>query len=284
MLLKMIEYLSCQPKNIVIGVCLLLIALSGGIDYLTGYAISVDILYLIPIFFVSVAINKYSGLFIAVISSLVKLFISLLSILPNQNNLFVYWNSFIYLLTVIIIALISSELSESIKREKLISRIDFLTGIPNRKALFESLEIEIYRSRRNHQPLTIAYLDCDNFKAVNDRLGHQAGDALLSVVARTLKSNIRATDLTARLGGDEFVVLLPDTPEDLAFQTVSRLQNMLLTEMQKFNWDVTFSIGIATFNTLPDSIDEIIRTADELMFVVKTTGKGRFEHKIFNQN
>jgi len=124
MLLKIIEYLSRHPKTIVMGVCILLIILSGGLDYLSGYDVSIDILYLIPIFFVSAGINKYSGLLIAVISTIVKLLIGSLTISPNQKYLVVYFNSFIYLLTAIMITLVSSELSESIKREKLISRAE----------------------------------------------------------------------------------------------------------------------------------------------------------------
>jgi diguanylate cyclase (GGDEF)-like protein len=285
MFLRLLEYLSHQSKARITVFSLIIVALVTSIDYANGYEFRMKILYTIPLVCVSAGVSKYLGLLFVVITTLIATIVDL-SLLSashsNLNRLVVYWNNFVYCLTAIILVWLTSSLAESIKREKLLSRTDFLTGIANRKFLFEFLKTEIYRCRRNHQNLTIAYLDCDDFKVVNDKLGHQAGDDLLYLVANTIKDNIRTTDLVARLGGDEFVVVLPNTGQDIAFQTVSRLQNILSSQIQHYNWAVTFSIGVATFNSVPESADDIIRRSDELMFSVKTSGKGRFEHRIFN--
>jgi diguanylate cyclase (GGDEF)-like protein len=90
------------------------------------------------------------------------------------------------------------------------ARVDYLTHIPNKLGFDEQLKIEIARHRRDRNPFAVAYIDCDNFKSVNDTRGHAAGDRVLKVVAETARANLRVTDVFARLGGDEFAVILPD--------------------------------------------------------------------------
>jgi diguanylate cyclase (GGDEF)-like protein len=282
MLLKILNYSSRQPHYLVAIACLLLTIFIGSIDYITGHELELEILYIIPIFFASISLGKYSGLMIAVISVIVNHITEIALTAPVHQLAIVYWHNFIYLLTAVFFSFLSSALAASVKREALVARIDFLTGIVNRMGFVESLNIEIHRCRRNSQCLTIGYLDCDNFKTINDQLGHQIGDQLLSSVAEILKTSVRATDIVARLGGDEFAILLPNTCTDLTLQIFDRLQTMLTNEMDQHHWAVTFSIGIAIFNVVPDSIDEIIHCADDLMYKVKKSGKGRFEYKTFN--
>ena len=165
--------------------------------------------------------------------------------------------------------------------EKALARKDTLTGIANRNAFIEMASLELERCRRYMHPITIAYIDCDNFKAINDTLGHQAGDMLLQVVAETLKNNLRTSDIVSRMGGDEFAVIMPETeavPSNIAFK---KIQSALLYSMQKNKWDVTFSIGIATFESPPESLDELISKADTLMYDVKKNGKNMIRHDTF---
>src|SRR4030042_6961301 len=126
------------------------------------------------------------------------------------------------------------------------ARKDFLTGIPNRQAFFEIAGIEINRCRRHGYPLTIAYIDCDNFKVINDRFGHQTGDNLLCSVANTLQKSIRVTDIVARLGGDEFAILLPETGYEPAEVVIRKIQKILLDFMQKNEWTIIFRFGVAS--------------------------------------
>jgi diguanylate cyclase (GGDEF)-like protein len=129
--------------------------------------------------------------------------------------------------------------------------------------------------RRYRHPFSVAYLDFDNFKFINDTLGHSVGDDLIRVVVETLNHELRKTDQAARLGGDEFAILMPETDGKIAPQVMERMCSKLLDSMKGNNWPVTFSIGLATFNKPPNSVDDMIKAADSLMYEAKNNGKNR---------
>jgi diguanylate cyclase (GGDEF)-like protein len=176
----------------------------------------------------------------------------------------------------------SEKLKVALDKEKTLSRTDSLTKILNRRAFTESAETEIYRARRYKHPFTIVFMDLDNFKAVNDTFGHSAGDKLLDLVAQTIKNNMRSSDLIGRLGGDEFSILMPETGFESADISMRRLQLKLLDIMQRNGWPVTFSIGMVTYTTPPDSIEDIIRKADSVMYSVKNNGKNMIAHEVLS--
>lgn len=157
--------------------------------------------------------------------------------------------------------------------ERRLARTDALTGLLNAKAFRERAEEEIARSTRTGQAVSVAFIDCDNFKTVNDTLGHLAGDHLLSTIAEQMNASVRAIDVSARMGGDEFAILLPETNRDEADRVVQRLREDLGRRMREHNWPVTFSIGVAIYATPPESVDAMIHGADELMYEVKTGQK-----------
>jgi len=156
-----------------------------------------------------------------------------------------------------------------------VARADFLTGVRNRRAFYEAGQDEVRRSRRYKRPLALGYVDLDNFKAVNDTLGHAEGDRLLIAVATVLRSHTRVTDVIARLGGDEFAILLPETDGAAAHHVLEKLRAALVDAMQEKQWQVTFSIGAIVAETAPASFEELLREADQLMYSVKKTGKDR---------
>jgi diguanylate cyclase (GGDEF)-like protein len=137
------------------------------------------------------------------------------------------------------------------------------------------------RARRAKQPLTIAYLDLDNFKKVNDTAGHHEGDRVLIATASALAQNIRATDFVARMGGDEFAILFPDTSPEVARTVINKLDNRLKLLARESHWPVGFSIGMTTFLTPPPSIDHMIKKADTLMYKVKTQTKQKIHQDFF---
>jgi diguanylate cyclase (GGDEF)-like protein len=104
------------------------------------------------------------------------------------------------------------------EREQSRARRDFLTQAANAEMFADISRVQIERARRSKLPISIAYIDCDDFKLINARFGHQTGDQVLKVVAATLTEGLRTSDLVARLGGDEFAGLLPDTPSQPAQQ------------------------------------------------------------------
>jgi diguanylate cyclase (GGDEF)-like protein len=170
--------------------------------------------------------------------------------------------------------LMQRQLEESLAKERELSRSDVLTGLPNRRAFLEIAGSEQERAGRYASCFSLAYLDLDGFKKINDTLGHRAGDEVLATVANVLRSNLRASDTVARLGGDEFAILLPETDPASAEKAIRKVQELLRFAMSKKGWKVDFSVGLASFISPPESLDYVIRVADELMYSVKNNGKG----------
>jgi diguanylate cyclase (GGDEF)-like protein len=123
--------------------------------------------------------------------------------------------------------------------------------------------------------MTLAYLDLDCFKEINDRNGHATGDRVLVEVARGIEGNIRRTDMVARLGGDEFALLLPNTCKDSATTLLNKVLEVLTHTMQRKDWPVTFSVGAVTFLSPPESVQDMVQLTDEIMYSVKRAGKNR---------
>jgi diguanylate cyclase (GGDEF)-like protein len=168
---------------------------------------------------------------------------------------------------------VQDQLENLLEKERALSRIDPLTGLANRRAFYEILETEKQRCLRYQRPFSLAYIDLDNFKRINDTRGHTVGDLVLTTVAELIRSHVRTTDTVARLGGDEFAILLPETDPNGVRQLLSKLHQRLRVELQNAGFDVSMSVGAATFLNAPDSVDDIVRTADELMYSAKSHGK-----------
>jgi diguanylate cyclase (GGDEF)-like protein len=143
----------------------------------------------------------------------------------------------------------------------------------NPRVFYALLQMEINRSRRYKNPFTIAYIDLDNFKTVNDEFGHAIGDKVLRFVVDQVKNNLRKTDVVARLGGDEFALLLPETKQESAQVVLSKLHSDILAKMKQQNWPVTLSIGVLTCIDAPITTDEAIKAVDDLMYSVKRGSK-----------
>lgn len=252
----------------------------GVADHLTGSDISVILFYLAPIGFGTWFVHLRGGLFLSVSAALVSVTADALHRLGGgaahgELPLAVLaWNGLVQAGTSVALVLVLSALRSRLEGEELLARTDALTRIANRRAFFEAAQLELERARRHARPLTMAYVDCDGFKDVNDARGHAQGDALLVAAARTLREETRAVDAVARLGGDEFGLLLPETGAAEAEALLGRLRAALLAVMARHGWPVTFSIGAATFLAPPASIDEIMARADELMYEAKRTRKG----------
>lgn len=161
-------------------------------------------------------------------------------------------------------------------------RQDDLTGALTRTGFIEALGHESKRSRRYLHSLTVVYVDLDDFKLVNDLLGHEIGNSVLQVVARTMQRTLREVDFVARLGGDEFALLLSETSVENVHSVLDKLQTALLEAMNAHHWRVTFSIGAVTFNDPLATAEEMIAKADELMYSVKLSGKNRIEHSVLD--
>jgi diguanylate cyclase (GGDEF)-like protein/PAS domain S-box-containing protein len=173
-----------------------------------------------------------------------------------------------------------AQLQRALAREHEQALTDYLTGIANARAFHISLEAEMNRLARFERPFTLVYLDLDHFKVVNDEKGHAEGDRVLCTVADVIKLKLRKTDFFARMGGDEFAILFPETTSDIANTLINNLKKYLAQAMQQHKWGVTFSIGVLTCFCTVDSVDELIKMADELMYEVKKHGKNDVKYSV----
>lgn len=245
----------------------------GLTDVLTGYELRFGVFYLIPIFLMAWTAGRNAGVLASFLSALCSLLDDQIIGHPPERPLVAAWSLLATFCIYIVMVFLLTRLKEALQTAERLARSDSLTGLANSRAFYEAAERESARCRRQNLPLTLIYLDCDGFKTVNDTLGHQAGDAVLRVVAETLQANVRESDIVARLGGDEFAVLLSDVSASTARAMSSRLRTNLLEGMRQYAWPVTFSIGVASFTAIPESVDDMVRCTDELMYTVKQNGK-----------
>lgn len=193
------------------------------------------------------------------------------------------WSIATKLLFLFIILYLLSELKDALKRERELARTDNLTKIANRKSFYDLAASETNRLRRYKHPFTAAYLDIDNLKMVNYRFGYGTGDQLLQSVAEAVKKNIRDVDIVSRFGGDEFALLLPETGAESAQIVLSRLRTKLLDLAQKNEWPVTFSFGVATFISPPESVEAMMKMVSGLMYSAKDAGPNMIDQNVFSQ-
>ena len=156
---------------------------------------------------------------------------------------------------------------------------DELTGLYNRRFFSEQAEMLLIRATRYEEPLTLIFIDIDDFKSINDRFSHQVGDHALRQIATIMTETARGSDLTARLGGDEFVIMLPNTPMVRARQISERLRN----SMEKHDWSslipgatITISIGMAEAQEY-DNIEKLMDRADSNLFRAKKGGRNQIQ-------
>lgn len=267
-----------MDHRIILAGSMLVVVLCGYLDYHTGFELSFFLFYLLPISVTVWFVGSKSALAVSLASAVVWAISNRLAGEIYSHGAIEIWNTLLRLGVFVIVSLLLSYLKQSLERERKLSRTDFLTGITNSRSFHELASSELNRARRYKHPISVAYIDLDNFKQVNDGFGHSAGDALLKMVAETVLSNLRQTDIVARLGGDEFAVLLPVTGREAAEQAVRKLREELLKRVREKSWGVTFSIGVMTFSEYPASSDEMLHRVDKLMYEVKAGGKDNIRY------
>ncbi|MBW4051180.1 MAG: GGDEF domain-containing protein [Proteobacteria bacterium] len=182
---------------------------------------------------------------------------------------------------VLVIALLSYILITNLRHRRDLLRLateDHLTGMPNRGRTLELAAAALQAAAEQRRPLTVAVMDLDHFKAINDRCGHATGDHVLREFARVSRGSLRATDILGRLGGEEFLLVLPDTTLDAALASVERLRVLALAIQvpcadEEMRMRVTFSAGLATTAHGARSLDEIIARADAALYEAKNEGR-----------
>jgi diguanylate cyclase (GGDEF)-like protein len=258
-----------------------LIAVIGSFDYLTGYEYAFSLFYVLPIAIVTWYASPKLGGIACVVSAIVWQWADIATGHLYSSPLVPYWNTLIRLSFFIIITLLLSAIKNLVWREREMSHTDYLTGASNSRHFYEIVQIEINRLQRNPRPFSVAYIDVDDFKTINDEFGHAEGDLILKTIVKTVKSRIRNTDVIARLGGDEMALFFPDTDKTAAQVVFDEINETLLKEMKKNHWMVTFSAGVVTFVVAPDDVNELLKIVDSLMYSAKRDGKNRVKYSLY---
>jgi diguanylate cyclase (GGDEF)-like protein len=278
--MDVVEFISKQrPSTLTVAGALLLMLVGVGAYFATGQLLEFSVFFIIPISFFTWFVGRNTGLIASGVSSAFTLVANLDSPTHAVHPHVAYWNALVWLGFFLLITIVIAELKVLYFRERRRSREDHLTGIATRLAFYEVAEGEKNRAKRYRHSMTIAYLDLDHFKDVNDSMGHAVGDKVLVAVARTIEDTIRQTDTVARMGGGEFAIILPNTGKDAAGRVLSKVLRALDEAMLQGEYPVTFSIGAVTFLTPPESLQEMIGQADRVMYSIKSTGKNRLEQK-----
>lgn len=251
----------------------LLILTIGVLDYVTGWESNFAVFYFLPVSIAAWYVSRRAGLLTALICMVAWSVADFATHPPYAHPAIAVWNPLARLAMFVAAAALLSALRENLEREASRARTDNLTGVANGFAFYETARSELNRSRRYNHPLTLAYLDIDDFKLVNDRLGHPAGDALIVKLADAIGSRIRASDLFARLGGDEFAILFPETGADEARTIIRKLRASLAAVALEDGRPITVSIGILTCTSPPDNLETLIARADALMYQAKGDNK-----------
>lgn len=274
---KYFIYLESKGRTFNIVVGLICTALLGIVDYLTVEEFSLTLFYLMPISFVAWFAGRNAGIALALITTLTWMMANNYTSINFLNM----WKVVTSLGCFLIISILFSKLRQMFDNEQSLSKTDHLTGVVNRRAFLQILDNEILRQGRNHQPLTLAYIDLDNFKDINDKFGHSKGDYILQLLADTSAQSLRKTDIIARLGGDEFAILLPDMNQQAAKAVIPKIQEHFQNKTNELIPDVTLSIGVLTCLQPPASADDMITLADFLMYEVKKSGRNGVRYAVY---
>jgi diguanylate cyclase (GGDEF)-like protein len=262
-----------MPRRILIATCLSMVGVIGTIDHLTGYETSLSIFYLMPIGIAAWYGNRKLGLWMSGVSAIVWLVTDLTAKHPYGYAIIPFWNATVRVGFFVIVSHLLSFQRSQLRREAASARTDPLTGVRNTKGFLSEAKILWDLAKRHGHTTSLAYLDLDNFKDVNDDYGHAEGDAVLHAVAATLTDSVRSSDVVGRLGGDEFALFLPETSSEGAAYVLQRVQERVLHLAREHGWPIALSAGVMVVRPPYPPFEQALRAADELMYRAKRAGK-----------
>lgn len=243
------------------------------LDLASGSEVSFSIFYLVPVTFAGAFISRSAGHAFAAISAGTWGYLEFATG-PGYSAAWIpYWNSGVRFAFFVLVNELINQLLLAHATQRAMAREDSLTGIANGRVFKEYAHQTIALSRRSGRAFTVAYIDLDRFKGVNDRFGHTEGDNLLCTVATLISDSLRPSDVVARLGGDEFGILMPDTEREPARASIERI-TQCIQEAVGERWEVGVTVGAVTFTDPPEDVDHLVHEADALMYRGKREGGG----------
>lgn len=241
----------------------------GWIDYRTGTEIHVVSLYFLPLLWAGWSLETTGAVLAALFTTLVWLAVLALGGTHFSSPYIWVINTFTDGFVFLAVSLLVARLRAAVNRESVLGRADPLTGLANRRAFIDIATHSLALSRRSGRPVSLAYLDLDNFKAVNDTFGHHRGDSVLCQCANLLTDRVRASDTVARIGGDEFAILMPETDAESAFRLLEQIRIAINSAPAFTELAVTTSIGVVCDPRGESDIHTLLDLADARMYKVK---------------
>jgi diguanylate cyclase (GGDEF)-like protein len=257
------------------------VAVVGRLDVVTGRLYGFSLFYLMPVAAAGWWFGRRAAVLLAVLAS-GTWFMADIAFEQAPPLLASIWNGATRLAIFTCIGVLTAivrtdrqDLRALVNREAALARTCPITGLKNSRAFHEQIQAELTRCQREGRPFCVAYIDLDNFKTVNDRYGHTAGDEALVSVARVLRGELRRADVSARIAGDEFAVTLWDVTVDQAREVLQRVVDGVNHVGRSYpEAGLGASAGIAYFAEPPTSAESALQTADEAMYSAKRSGKG----------
>jgi len=264
-----------QPVWLRVSEALAGVLLIAFLDWATGENLAFSVFYVIPLAFATWFVSARFGYVLAVVTAPTAWgYVDAANHWPHAVSPLGYWDVIVRFAFFAIIVTLLDRMQRAQRRVQAMAHIDPLTGVANWRAFEEHASVALAQIRRSGRPLTLAYVDLDDFKAVNDTFGHHEGDEVLRTVATAFEERLRTTDMVARLGGDEFALLLPETNVQAARRVLADAVQAVADAVSS-RWSVSQTIGAVTLLQPPDSVDDMVRLADGLMYEAKNAGRRR---------
>jgi diguanylate cyclase (GGDEF)-like protein len=257
----------------VLALALIGIGAIGALDYRFGVDISLSDFYLLPVAAATWYADRKAGALCAVLAD-IPLVVEQARVdhFAGHPGVLI-WALVMQAGVMLVVVYLLDRLRAHVENEAALARMDGLTGIFNRRGFLERLEFTILLTRRQQLGFALGFADLDNFKAINDSLGHAEGDRVLRLAAHIFQDSLRHSDVAARLGGDEFALLLHGLNPAAAGKFIANLHDEFRRAFERERLTVTCSIGCAVFDSSVPDTNDVIRVADALMYDVKRRGK-----------
>jgi len=257
-----------------LGASFLALVLTVALDTLTPPQLNWSLLYLAPVVMAAALISRGAGLVFAALSTVIWMVAESVFQHLATSAWVAAWNTGMRFAVFAVVAWLVGSLARAHAHESALARTDPLTGLANRRVFAEHLERALAQTSRIGRPSTVAILDLDDFKNVNDRRGHAEGDRVLQLVARAIAGNVRGGDLVTRFGGDEFAVLMPNTDADVAVVVLERLLRGIRDACAPFA-AVGATAGAVTAWWPPERPETLLGVADQQLYRAKQEARGR---------
>ena len=268
------------PTAIAWALAIAVISLLGMLRHATEAEYAFASAVIIPVVFVAWTGGLGHGIAVSTLAAGVWIFADLRSGREFGDAWIPLVNGLTRLATYSFVSYLTAQARKLLRLQVEMATHDSVTGLLNQRAFLELGQSEAQRAARYAHPMAVAFLDLDEFKQINDTLGHVVGDEALRAVGAALKRTLRATDSVARLGGDEFAIVLPEIEEKAAVRTGRKIATRVTAALKRFP-PASASIGVVWFEQPEGEFEPMLEAADALMYEVKREGKGGFRTQSF---